>query len=147
MHEASGRSDEARCATLGERQIETSMVLVVFDSRLSVRRKLVRSCGSMDDYVQVGWSMLRKVRKKHAVILRHATDQKSSNLAVSARPFSALAERSGPVTKLDRRAICPISISLFVGSRLWDPPVQLPDRKSTRLNSSHSGESRMPSSA
>ena len=28
-----------------------------------------------------------------------------------------------------------------------DPPLRRPDRKSTRLNSSHSGESRMPSSA
>ena len=30
---------------------------------------------------------------------------------------------------------------------IWQMDVQIADRKSTRLNSSHSGESRMPSSA
>ena len=34
-----------------------------------------------------------------------------------------------------------------VAVRVYSPTTPTPDRKSTRLNSSHSGESRMPSSA
>ena len=38
-------------------------------------------------------------------------------------------------------------IGIFVSSSSQLPRLVIPDRKSTRLNSSHSGESRMPSSA
>ena len=46
-----------------------------------------------------------------------------------------------PLFWLFKVSITPNDLLYSEGVRLW------PDRKSTRLNSSHSGESRMPSSA
>ena len=48
----------------------------------------------------------------------------------------------GKVSPQVQRMVYEVLLEKYVGYRDWET-----DRKSTRLNSSHSGESRMPSSA
>ena len=65
-------------------------------------------------------------------------------------PLTAMVRKDLQLFFSDRRAVImsfavPIAIASFFGSIFAGPGNK--DRKSTRLNSSHSGESRMPSSA
>ena len=58
-----------------------------------------------------------------------------------------LSKRISPKTPEERNRMSSIPYASTVGSIMYTMLYTRPDRKSTRLNSSHSGESRMPSSA
>ena len=62
-------------------------------------------------------------------------------------PAGALVLIVGVLDKVGTYGMLRFCLELFPEASKWAAPVVLTDRKSTRLNSSHSGESRMPSSA
>ena len=75
--------------------------------------------------------------------------EQSTSGRLGGRLLDALKERGFETDKLHVHAVVrsPTETERALAAVAWADLVVLSDRKSTRLNSSHSGESRMPSSA
>ena len=118
---------------------------LVTEGRISYRR--IKLSFALDD------DGLEELRSELIRIKRVAADVDGERLVLAsegrlARPEGAALSHPLPALRLaGRLPAAAIERELSGAAPVGGSPLPTPDRKSTRLNSSHSGESRMPSSA
>ena len=110
-----------------------------------------RDWGYAKDYVKAMWLMLQQDKADDFVIATGETHSVEEFLQLA---FGRVNLEWKDYVEFDPRYLRPTEVDLLIGQPAkakkqlnWAPTVTFEDRKSTRLNSSHVSQSRMPSSA